>query len=228
MSRIGIHGRWKKTAKGWQYIYNHDDSKVINRCLEGSLQVASLNTTPVIWECVLAYVTSPTDLRNLAATCRSLHELAESELGWSYLIRTKFGYRLWLRYIRHIFHRQNNQQIDLQADIETMTEIEIFNECATIPRTFLLNRIEHHNLPVTRAIIRSYRYHLKTAVPTCPVYIYQSEYIFRHLVLFKTIHMERLSDEQRRTVPLTKLIYFYLADRRQHPVVDFSMICPRA
>jgi hypothetical protein len=233
MSRIGTNGCWKKTPKGWRYICNYDDQKVTDQCLKPSLQVVSLNTThvsstiSVAWQCIIAFVTSPTDLRNLAATCRSLYKLVESELGWSYLIRTKFGYHIWLRHVRQIFHPQNNQQINLHADIEMMEISELLHRCAIIPATFLLNRAEGYGTPVSRAILRSYQYHLETEVSNCTVYIDPSQYIFRWCVSFKHIHSEHLSDAQRRTIPLTKLIYFYLTDQRHVPVVNFSIIYPR-
>jgi hypothetical protein len=227
MSRIGTNVRWKKTAKGWRYIYNDDDRKVINRCLEQSLQVAPLNIKPEVWQCVLAYITSPTDLQNLAATCQFLYELVENKLGWSYLIRTKFGHRLWLHHVRQIFNRQRNQQINLHADIETMGKIELLNECAIIPATFLLNRTGDQIMVVKRAILRSYRYYLEIQVSKRTVYMVPSEFIFRQFVSFKNIHSEHLTDTQRRTVPLTKLIYFYLTDQRHVPVVNFSMIYTR-
>jgi hypothetical protein len=120
MNKIETNGCWEMTAKGWQHICNHDERRVIiNRRREQSWQASLTNTrissiTREVWECVIAYITSPTDLRNLAATCQSLYKLVESELAWSYLIRTKFGYRLWLRYVRQIFCQQNKQQIDFQ------------------------------------------------------------------------------------------------------------------
>jgi hypothetical protein len=201
-----------------------------NQRLEPSLQVVSLSTAhvsstdPVVWQRVISYITSPTDLHNLSVTCRSLYQLAESKLGWSYLIRTKFGHRLWLRYVRQMFHPWNNQQIDLHADIETMEKTEVVRECAKIPATFLLNRPRDEIMPLTRAILRSYRYHLQIDVSKCIVYKASSENVFRPLVSFTNVYIDRLKDAQRRTIPLTKLIYFYLADQRRVSVVNFDII----
>lgn len=183
MSWIGNNGCWKKTVKGWRYICNDDDQKATNRYWERSLKVASLYTTyasstiSITWECIIAYITSPTDFRNLAATCRFLHKLLESELGWSCLIRTKFGHRLWLRHVQQIPYRQNNPQINLYADIETMEEIEVDQECVTISTTFLLNRVQDQIMPVTRATLHSCRYHLETEVSKHTFYIAPSEYL---------------------------------------------------
>ena len=230
MNRIGINDRWKKTSKGWRYICNDDNRKVNNRFLEPLSPVTPFNTThlhhttPTVWECVIAYITSPTDLQSLAATCRSLYKLAESELGWTYLIRTKFGYRLWLHHVRQPYRRQNNQKINPHADIWTMEKTEIFRECATIPKTFLLNTTGDLRMPIIRSILRSYRYYLETQVSNHIVYMASSEYGFRQFVSFKSLHGEHLSVAQRRTVTLTKLIYFYLADRRHVSVVYFSII----
>ena len=184
-------------------------------------------TTPVVWRCVLIYITSSMDLKNLAATCRSFHELVNTELGWSYLIRAKFGDRLWVRHVRQILHRPSDPRINLHADIETMEKSDVMGECATMPATFLLNKAGVQIMPVTRAIRRSYRYHLETTASKQIVYLAPSPYIVRQYVSFRNIRSEHLSDEQRQTVPLSKLLYFYLADRRQIPVVDFSMIYPR-
>ena len=230
MSRIGYNGRWRKTTRAWRYSCNYEDPKVINRWVKPSLPVALLNimptcpTMPTVWRCVLPHITSSTDLRNLAATCRSLYQLVESELGWTALICRKFGFRLWLRHVRQMSHQRIHRSIDLHADIETMEKTEVLNECATIPRTFLLNTIGHQILPVTRVILRCYRYHLKTQVSQDIIYVAPSENSFRQFASFENIHSEHLSETQRRTVPLTKLIYFYLADRRQLPALDFSMI----
>jgi hypothetical protein len=139
----------------------------------------------------------------------------------------KFGYRLWLRHVRQMFYQQNNQQIDFHLDIETMDRLEVAHQCATIPTTFLLNRVGDDIISVRRAILRSYRYHLETEVFKHTVYMAVSEYIFRHFVSFKNVHSEHLSDAQRQTVPLTKLIYFYLSDQRRISFVNFSTIYPR-
>jgi len=233
MNKIETNGCWELTAKGWQHICDHDERHVIiNRRSEQSRQ-ASLNTThispiePQVWECVIAYINSPTDLRNLAATCRSLHKLVESELAWSYLIRTKFGYPLWLRHVRQIFYQQNNQQIDFHLDIETMERLEIAHQCATIPATFLLNRVGDDIIPLRRAILRSYRYHLEIEASKYTTNMAVPERVFRYLVSFTNIHSEHLSEAQRQTVPLTKLIYFYLTDQRRVPVVSFDILCLR-
>jgi len=232
MNSIGTNGRWKKTSKGWRYICNDDNRKVNKRSLEPLVSVTPFNithvrpTTPAVWECVIAYITSPTDLQNLAATCRSLYKLVESELGWTYLIRTKFGYRLWLRHVRQTFYQQNNQKINSHADLWTTEKIEIDRECATIPATFLRNTMGGELMPIIRPILRSYRYYLETQVSNHIVYMAPSEYAFRQFVSFTNIHSECLSVAQRRTVILTKLIYFYLADRRHVSVVDFSIIYP--
>jgi len=135
-------------------------------------------------------------IENLAATCRSLHELVESELGWSYLIRTKFGHRLWLLYARQIFYQHSNQQIYLHVDFETMEHTEVAHECATIPATFLLNEAKDQIMPVTRVILRSYRYHLEVELSKDIVHIAPSEHIFRRLVSFNHVHSEYLSDTE--------------------------------
>jgi hypothetical protein len=232
MSSIGTSGRWKKTTNGWRYFYNQDDRKVVNRYFKPLPQVIPLNNTsidpiiPTVWECVLAYITSPTDLRNLAATCRYLYKLVESERSWTYLIRTKFGYRIWLRHVRQTFYRPIRQQIRLHTDIETMEKTEVRNECTTIPTTFLINRYGDQFMLLTRAILRSYRYYLEIQNSKEIVYTTSSECTFRRFVSFEAIHSGRLNDTQRQTVPLSKLIYFYLADRRHLPVVNFTTIHP--
>jgi hypothetical protein len=151
----------------------------------------------------------------------------ESELGWSYLIRMKFGYHLWLSYVRQIFHRQNNQQINLHAAIETMGKSELVHKCAILPAAFLLNRAESYSTPVERAILCSYQYNLEIEVSNFTDYIDPSQYIFRHCVSFKHIHNEHLSNSQRRIIPLAKPIYFYLADQRHVPVVTCIIMRPR-
>jgi hypothetical protein len=233
MNRIGTYGRWKKTSKGWQYILNDDQRKVTSSCLERSLPVESLSTTRIIspttseiWQCVMTQITSSKDLQNLAATCRSLYKLVDSELGWSYLIRTKFGYRLWLRYVRQMFHPQSNQQLNPHFDIDMMEKNEIIQECTTLPATFFLNRTGDQFILVKRAILRCYRYYLEKEASKDTIHITLSEYAFRPFVSFDDVHGERLNDVQRRTISLTKLIYFHLAERRHVPVIKFNMIYP--
>jgi hypothetical protein len=193
MNKIETNGCWEMTVNGWQHICNHDERRVIiHRRWEHSWQ-ASFTTThispisPEVWTCIITYLTSPTDLTNLAATCRSLYKLVESELAWSYLIRTKFDYRLWLRHVRQIFYQENNQQIDFHDDIERMERLEVAHQCATIPTTFLLNRIGDDIIPVKRALLRSYRYHLETGVSNCTVYMLYLN------VFFGTLYPSRTS-----------------------------------
>ena len=224
MSRISTNGHWGKTGKGWRYIYDGDDQEIADQI---SSTIGTSFTASVVWQCVVAYIASPRDLRNLAATCRSLYQLAESELAWSYLIRTKFGTRLWRRYVRLILQRPTERQIHLHTDIDKMEQIEAMRECATIPPSFLFNRADDYLTPITRAIIRSYRYFLATKSIEDIVYLHPSGYAFRQMVTFKNLPSEHLTDAQRQTAPLCKLLYFYLADERRLPVVDFSMIFPR-
>ena len=232
MSRIGTSGYWRKTEKGWRY--NFDGHDISDEFWNLSLDVACSNTADVsptalvVWQCVMAHLSSWTDLRNLATTCRTLHCLLESELGWSYLIRTKFGNRLWRRYVRLIFQRPTEQKINLHTDIDTMQQTEVMRECAAIPFSFLFNRVSDYVTPVTRAVVRSYRYHLAAKNSQEIVYLPPSSYIFRQVVSFKNMRSERLTDAQRRKVPLSKLLYFYLVDWRRVPVVDFSMVFPPA
>lgn len=155
----------RKTIKGWQHI-SYKDENVSKQNLESLSQISSLKIIHVgsiifvAWQCVIAYITSPKDLRNLAATCRLLNKLVESELGWSYLIRTKFGNTIWLRHVRQIF----NQQIDLHDDIESMESDELSNKCIYLPESFLHNRAEYYGKSIIRAILCSYRYYLEKEI----------------------------------------------------------------
>jgi hypothetical protein len=94
MSRKGPNGYWEKTIRGWKHISYDGDRKISNRRLKPWLRISSLksihegSTMFVAWQCVITYMTSPKDLRNLAATCRSLNKLVENEPRWSNLIRT--------------------------------------------------------------------------------------------------------------------------------------------
>jgi hypothetical protein len=108
-----------------------------------------------------------------------------------------------------------------------MERLEVAHQCATISTTFLLNRVGDDIIQIRRAILCSYRYHLETEVSKNIVCIAESARFFRSFVLFKNVHGEHLSDAQRQTVPLTKLIYFYLSDHRRISVVNFSIIYPR-
>jgi hypothetical protein len=233
MSRKGPNGYWEKTIRGWQHISYDGDGKMSNRRLKPWLRISSLkcihvgSTMFVAWQCVITYITSPNDLRNLAATCRSLNKLVENESCWSHLIRTKFGNTLWLRHVRQIFYSQNNQQIDLHDDIETMENDKLIHKCVYLPADFLFNRAEDYSKPLIRTILRSYQYYLEKEISNRIVYIDPSQFIFRWCVSFNHVHIEHLTNAQRRTVPLTKLIYFYLADQRYVPVVNFDIIRPR-
>lgn len=228
MSRKGPNGYWEKTIKGWHHIpYKNGHRKMPKANLKPleSLDVGS--RTYSVWQCVVGYITSLEDLQNLTRTCRSLHQLVESESCWSQFIRTKFGNTLWLRHVRRVFYPLYNQQLNCHDDIERMENDEIVDQCLKLPENFLRNRDEDYGKLVTRAILRCYRYCLEKVISNGIVYKDPPEFVFRWCVSFNNVHIEHLTDAQRRRVPLGKLTYFYLCDSRHVSVVNFDIIRPQ-
>ncbi|CAF1211124.1 unnamed protein product [Adineta ricciae] len=107
-----------------------------------------------------------------------------------------------------------------------MDRTAILREYDNIPTTFLFNKFAYDIMSIICAVIRCYRYNV-TMNDVHYISFATPQYRTRQSISFTNLSNQHLlTIQQRETISLTKLIYFYLDDQRHRSAMDFTIIYP--
>ncbi|CAF1253190.1 unnamed protein product, partial [Didymodactylos carnosus] len=176
-----------------------------------------LDLPEILWYYICEHL-SVIDIVYLSQTNQKLYQLINTDPFWIHLIRTHFGQRLWHLYCNLLFHQTNTTDLLYKS---THNQQEFERQYKQLPPTILrtgwtmaITAAQNNNIKGFAAAKRAkfyfpkLKHQLKMAI---------TEKTFRSHLIFYEFNNEKLISF-KQTVLLSKLVYFYLLDRKRLPV----------